>query len=52
MDNARDELKREIRKTEDDETLGKVEAFVRGMKAEKEMRPGEPERPAKPGERG
>ena len=35
MGYAREELNEEIRSIEDAATLGKVEAFVRGMKAER-----------------
>ncbi len=42
MGDAREELKREIRKTEDADALGKVEDFVRALKADKEKQADEP----------
>lgn len=37
MGDVREELKKEIRSIEDAATLGKVEAFVRGMKVQKDI---------------
>lgn len=37
MDDVREELKREVLCIDDSAMLGKVEAFVRGMQAEKEI---------------
>lgn len=37
MSDVREELKKEIRSIEDTATLGKVESFVQGMKARKDI---------------